>query len=309
MNAAAAKPFQIKRPGVLKGHGRDGKGVGPGPGEKTIQVILWYGLFPVAATARLLRGHGQRPLPGSEPDAFVPAFQGRGDCRRFAGGAAGGVTSTQGLQMAFFRHQKVAVKGAEGVFAAGWGKVPGPDGAVGLRLKQIHDLGQGQPAGIFWRLRKTAKIAHRLEMHPAHGWREPCGMLDDRADFAGIDPWNQSGDQHHGQPGSRAVIDGLLFDLPEIAASQRLVRLRAESIELEENRSQSRLFERAGIINRLGQPQAVGVELNKFKTLGPAKRNDGGQIFAQRRLAARELDIALTRGRKNPAVKEIDPLK
>ena len=56
MDAASLQALQIEAPGVLKGHGRDGEGVRPGPGQKAVQVIVgrWRnaGLCPTPRKGR-----------------------------------------------------------------------------------------------------------------------------------------------------------------------------------------------------------------------------------------------------------------
>ena len=105
MDAAAAEPFEIQVPGVLKGHGRDGKGVAAGPAEKLLEIIARFGIGCYRGSP------APPPLPGGDADGGQRPFLG-GFGRAVAGGAA------EALQPAVFLHQVFGRKRAEGMFAA-----------------------------------------------------------------------------------------------------------------------------------------------------------------------------------------------
>lgn len=63
-------------------------------------------------------------------------------------------------------------------------------------------------------------------------------------------------------------------------------------VELQENRSQPGVLERGDVGRIAGEAQAVGVHLDEVEAQGAAQRHDGGQVVAQRRLAAGKLHVA-----------------
>ena len=188
--------------------------------------------------------------------------------------------------------QVLAAERAEGVLAVAGSEVVEGDAPGALRRELAHDVGQ-RHAGVAGRANVgiPADEGERLEMDPAHRRQTFEGEVEDAPKLVEVDPAHDGGHEHHAQAGLRAVLHGTLLQGGQRTAAQGEVSVVVDAVELQEDRLQAGGGQRLRVLPVRGEPQPVGVELQKGNSERAPESNDlpAGRraSSARRRIAAR----------------------
>ena len=131
-------------------------------------------------------------------------------------------------------------------------------------------------------------------MHAAHIRRMVHGKLDDLTQRLVIHAFGKRWHQHHWQARALTVFYRPKLDILERTSAQHAIYLVIQTVKLQKHRRYACFRQIIGVPLFLCQAHAVGVELEKSKSLHLAQSDDLCQIVAHRWLAAGKLDIIRT---------------